>query len=354
MKHAEMNKACQAAASVLDKGGSALDAVTAAIAVLEDAPLLNAGTGSNLNMEGKVECDASVMDGSGIFGGVGAAGGIRNPVKAAALLAKESRQPLPNGLVRPVLLVGDGARRWASANNLECGVIESEISEMHITERAREQWNKYIAILESSRVDADQQPTAKRQKRNAATNSSQIDELLDTVGCVVVDSQGCVAAGVSSGGIVLKQPGRVGEAALYGSGCWAENAKNTSTPAVACSVTGVGERVIQHLVSLKCAERIKINAVSNDVAISKLCADFLEETMLAPETLNPRDCGALCISALPSSDGDILIELGVAHCANSMAIAFLECRGKKEIKQAHILRKPNNQKVQCFTFGTTL
>ena len=97
-----MHKACRAAARELRRGRPAADAVVAAIAVLEDNPACNAGRGSNLTMQGTVECDASLMTDVGAFGGVGAVPGLAHPVKAAARLAAESLEKQPCGLVPPL------------------------------------------------------------------------------------------------------------------------------------------------------------------------------------------------------------------------------------------------------------
>lgn len=97
-----MKKACRAAARELHAGRTAMEAVAKAIAVLEDDPHCNAGLGSNLTMEGNVECDASVMEDTGAFGAVAAVAGMRHPIQAAAGLLHESKKSLPCGLVSPM------------------------------------------------------------------------------------------------------------------------------------------------------------------------------------------------------------------------------------------------------------
>jgi taspase, threonine aspartase, 1 len=142
-----MEAARTAASNCLARGGDRLEAVRAAISVLEDDPSCNAGRGSNLTESGCVENDASIMDQNGAFGAVGAAPGvsksltrikdqhanittdwlrltslltvgIRNPIWVAHQLAVESQQPMPLGRVRPMLLAGDGVRRWALSRAL--------------------------------------------------------------------------------------------------------------------------------------------------------------------------------------------------------------------------------------------
>eukprot|EP00962_Isochrysis_galbana_P009651 scaffold2693_cov139-Isochrysis_galbana.AAC.4 len=147
---AACRRACEAARARLCAGDGPLAAVTEAIAVLEDDPVCNAGTGSNLTLEGTVECDASVMDAeSRAWGGVAAVAEVRNPVRVAALLASDqmSTGPLSCGRIRPVLLCGDGARRWAASRGLPtlpCGSAEM------ITAESRRRWRKYSEWVSSA------------------------------------------------------------------------------------------------------------------------------------------------------------------------------------------------------------
>ncbi|RWR97262.1 putative threonine aspartase isoform X1 [Cinnamomum micranthum f. kanehirae] len=124
-----MKRACLAAASVLLKDSSGcIDAVSAAIQVLEDDPSTNAGRGSNLTEDGQVECDASIMDGfSGAFGAVGAVPGVRNAICIASSLAKDHMmRPSLLGRISPLFLAGEGARKWATSRGI---ILPETISE---------------------------------------------------------------------------------------------------------------------------------------------------------------------------------------------------------------------------------
>ena len=197
---AEANRAgCLAAAAagqaVLERGGSALDAVEAAVRVLESDPTFNAGYGSVLNADGEVETDASIMDGATLaIGAVGAVQGVRHPVSVARLLLPET----------PTLLVGEGAARFAREHGAELCRPEEMIA-----------------------------PSA----REAAGVGA------DTVGCVALDAGGSLAAGLSTGGLTGKMPGRIGDSALPGCGFYADD------QAGAVAWSGDGERISRTLLS---------------------------------------------------------------------------------------------------------
>jgi beta-aspartyl-peptidase (threonine type) len=186
--------AVRAGWKVLEAGGSALDSVEAAVRVFEDDPTFNAGVGACLNRDGAVELDAGIMESSGLrAGGVGAIRGVRHPISVA-------RQVLRSG---SVLLVGPGAERFAA-------------------EHRAEQCDPADLVTEEARRDLEEQ-------RHSC----------DTVGCVALDAQGVLAAGASTGGLIGKEPGRVGDSPLVGSGIYAEERHG------ACAMTGTGETIIQ-------------------------------------------------------------------------------------------------------------
>ena len=182
---------------VLHGGGAALDAVVAAVAVLEDDPLFNAGLGSVLTSGGVVEMDASVMEGCDLrAGGVCAISGVRHPIHVAHAVLEQSPH---------VLLAGEGARQFASRCGLDLCPAESLI-----TERQRQRWlDRAVA------------------------------EARNTVGAVAVDARGHVAAATSTGGVFLKMPGRVGDSAIVGAGTYADDRTG------AASATGHGEAIIR-------------------------------------------------------------------------------------------------------------
>ena len=196
---------CAAAAAIgyaiLLGGGGALDATQAAVRALEDDERFNAGRGSCLTREGTVEMDAAIMSGDGLsIGAIAAVSGVRNPIELA-------RRVLDDG--GHALLVGAGALAFAR----ETGVALCP-PEFHVTEAARADLARELA------------------RRGAPAGGG-------TVGAVAVDASGHVAAATSTGGMVGKRPGRVGDSPLPGAGTYADD------QAGAASATGHGERIMQ-------------------------------------------------------------------------------------------------------------
>ncbi|RKO91241.1 nucleophile aminohydrolase, partial [Blyttiomyces helicus] len=174
----------------------AVHAARAAITHLESCPLTNAGRGANLSINGSASLDASMMDGSsGAFGAVGAipSSGLQSAIEGACAVmrAEGGGRPSAAGRVAPLMLVGDGAVEWC----VGAGVARGE-SGGGVTEGARKRWERHMG--------RDVQPP---KESNVEADD---DVLNDTVGAVVVDADGNFASGVSSGGISLKIPGRVG------------------------------------------------------------------------------------------------------------------------------------------------
>jgi beta-aspartyl-peptidase (threonine type) len=217
--------ACSAAArtgfDILQGGGTAIDAAAAAVALLEDDPLFNAGTGSALTADGEVECDASLMCGDGRAGAVAALRNVKNPI----LLARLIMEWTPH-----VLLAGAGAAAFA----VECG-LEPLPPGALVTARMREKWQAAVA--------------------RAAGSSSG-----GTVGCVVRDAAGRVAAATSTGGTMLKRPGRVGDSALIGAGTYADDG------AGAVSCTGLGEAFIKAAAAKEAVEALRAGRSPTEAA----------------------------------------------------------------------------------------
>jgi beta-aspartyl-peptidase (threonine type) len=204
---------------ILQGGGSALDAVVAAVTALEDDPTFNAGTGSTLNADGVVEMDAAVMDGATLAAGaVAAVTDVRNPVVLARAVMDGSGH---------LLLAAGGASRFAR----EAG-IPAWPNERLVTpgQRAR-----FEASRRGNAAGHGPGGTPERGPLPAAPRPSGGG----TVGAVARDSRGHLAAATSTGGTFRKRPGRVGDTPILGAGTYAEDGR------AAVSATGQGERIIQ-------------------------------------------------------------------------------------------------------------
>ncbi len=210
----ELREAVRRGYDKLLDGGSALDAVEASVRYMEDSPLFNAGYGSSLNILGEVELDASIMDGTSLR--AGAVGGVKG-VKHAITLARAIMEETPH-----ILLVGEGARKFAS-------IIGMRTDENLICESRKELYEAYMKGV-GKKGFPSYLPSAQLIKSYIA----------DTVGAVAVDEKGHLAAATSTGGIMMKLPGRVGDSAIIGAGTYANRAG-------ACSGTGLGEAAMKVL-----------------------------------------------------------------------------------------------------------
>ncbi|WP_179876474.1 isoaspartyl peptidase/L-asparaginase family protein [Vibrio cholerae] len=232
---ATLEQAVRAGHQLLVEGADALDAVVAAVTVLEDSPLFNAGKGSVLTHNEMVEMDASVMHGAAReAGAVAGVRHIRNPIQLARDVLRHSDH---------VFLIGDGAEQFA----FQQGHVYTE-QDYFFTERRYEQLQNMkqqdrFALSEASYQleSAEQEPLSEYPD----------DKKFGTVGAVALDQQGNLAAATSTGGITNKRFGRVGDSPIIGAGTLAENGN------VAISCTGMGEYFIRYAVAGDIAARMR-------------------------------------------------------------------------------------------------
>lgn len=229
-----LRAALDAGAAILGEGRTAIDAVEAAVRVLEDDPCFNAGRGSTLNAEGVVELDAAIMDGSSRR--AGAVAGLRTtraPISLARLLMERGPH---------VFLSYEGADRMARESGLE----QVDNSWFATSERRRQ----LEELLAKGGFDADVK--------------------YGTVGAVAVDVHGHVAAATSTGGLTAKQWGRIGDSPLIGAGTYADDR------AVAVSATGSGEYFIRAVAGHQLAERVRLAGEPLQVALHGVLQDIGE------------------------------------------------------------------------------
>jgi len=206
----------------LSAGGSSLEAVEAAIIVMEDDETFDAGRGSFLNMDGRVQLDACLMDGATLrAGGVGCVEHIRNPIAAAKKVLTESPH---------VYFVANGAERFAQEHGIELISNDELVIPREVQRLSEARKQGYLQMPEEF---------------GAAS------QYHDTVGAVALDAQGNIAAGTSTGGTLNKAPGRVGDSSLIGCGCYADN------QSAAVSTTGWGEPMMKLVISKWVADRVE-------------------------------------------------------------------------------------------------
>jgi len=225
-----VNNAIAAGWGVLERGGSALDAVEEAVVIMEDDETFDAGRGSFLNRDGRVQLDALIMDGATLrTGGVGCVEHLRNPVRAARKILSESPH---------VYFVGEGAEKFAAEHGVslcknEDLIIPREVERLHTYQTELAQRN------------------AKQDGNDLfAPTTDDLTISHDTVGAVALDRDGNIAAATSTGGTLNKAPGRLGDSSLIGCGCYADN------ESAAASTTGWGEPIMKLVLAKWTADRI--------------------------------------------------------------------------------------------------
>jgi len=210
---------------VLERGGSSLDAVEEAVVIMEDDETFDAGRGSFLNRDGKVQLDALIMDGATLrAGGVGGVEHLRNPVRAARKILSESPH---------VYFVGEGAEKFAA----EHGIALCRNEDL-------------IIPREVERLRHFQANAGQHDNDLFAPSSDDVTISHDTVGAVALDRDGNIAAATSTGGTLNKAPGRLGDSSLIGCGCYADN------ESAAASTTGWGEPIMKLVLAKWTADRI--------------------------------------------------------------------------------------------------
>jgi L-asparaginase / beta-aspartyl-peptidase len=231
-----LQNALNAGYRILEEGGNSLDAVEAAVIVLEDFPLFNAGRGSVFNHLGQHEMDASIMDGRTLgAGAVGGVSNVKNPVRLARAIMEKSEH---------VLLFGKGAEAFAQQHDIEFAPNDYFYSELRYR-----QWQE---ALEEGRVMLDHS-----------------DKKFGTVGAVALDKHGNLAAATSTGGMTNKKFGRVGDSPIIGAGTYANN----QTCAVSC--TGHGELFIRAVVGHDISCLMEYRGLSLEEACDVLVHDKL-------------------------------------------------------------------------------
>ena len=232
---AGVSEALERGYAILSVGGSALDAVETAVTILEDDPAFDAGRGSFLTSDGRVQLDALLMDGGRMkAGGVACVERLRNPIQAARLVLEKSPH---------VYFVGIGAEQFAQAHGMTL-IDNSKL----VLDRERERLAQAQARAKAGLSDGTF--SGLRDDKDPETAISLGMDSHDTVGAVALDAHGNLAAGTSTGGTLNKTPGRVGDSSLIGCGCYADNLS------AAVSLTGWGEPIMKLVLGKWATDRV--------------------------------------------------------------------------------------------------
>ena len=274
-----VKRAAKTGFEVLNDGGSAVDSVMEAVAVMEDDGSFNAGYGSSLNINHTVEMEASIMDGKTLSAGaVGLLKDVKNPVRLARIVMEQTDH---------VFVVGEGAEKLARIFNLE---RRNPVTELRL---------KYYETQKKALLEGKFELP---KLHELVKNYPEMFEL-ETVGAVALDKEGNVAAATSTGGFPLKLPGRIGDSPSIGCGTYADNNSG------ACSATGVGEIAIRLVLA---------KTVCNYMESGKTAQEAVE---MAIRLVNRRVAGVYNHMGLIAVD--IHERFGAAHNSPNMCWAYI-------------------------------
>jgi beta-aspartyl-peptidase (threonine type) len=246
-----LTEALQNGYNLLKEGKSSMDAVQAAVNVMENSPLFNAGKGAVFTHDGKNELDASIMDGQTLkAGAVAGVTNIKNPINAARAVMERSEH---------VMMVGKGAEQFAAANG--CDTVPPSY---FFTQERWDQLQRTISEEEKGRaayIDID-------PRDSKIYGISRKDQKFGTVGAVALDNKGNLAAGTSTGGMTNKRYGRVGDSPIIGAGTYCNNA----TAGISC--TGWGEYYIREVAANRMSALIELKKLPVTDAAKQVIAEI--------------------------------------------------------------------------------
>lgn len=275
-----VKRAVKTGFDVLKNGGTAVDGVMEAVAVMEDDGVFNAGYGSSLSIEKTVEMEASIMDGKTLqAGAAGLLHDIRNPVRLARIVMEKTDH---------VFVVGDGAEKLAMLYNLE---RKNPITELRL---------KYYEDQKKALFEGKSELP---KLADLVKSHPELFDRHDTVGAVALDKDGNVAAATSTGGFPLKLPGRIGDSPLIGCGTYADNQSG------ACSATGIGE-VAMRLVLAK--------TVCDSMEDGKTAQEAVEQALRLVNERMPATYNAMGFISV-----DIHGRVGAAHNTPNMCWTYM-------------------------------
>ncbi|HEX8250823.1 MAG TPA: isoaspartyl peptidase/L-asparaginase [Pyrinomonadaceae bacterium] len=292
-----LEQAVLAGYKVLQTGGTSLDAVEAAVRIMEDSPLFNAGKGAVFTSEGTNELDASIMDGKTLkAGAVATLKRIKNPISLARLVMQKSPH---------VMMIGEGAEKFARENGVET------VPQSYFFTQRRFDALKRIQEEEKKKAEA-----AKEGKKVSLVESKKDENRHGTVGAVAVDKFGNLAAATSTGGMTNKKFGRVGDAPIIGAGTYANN------NSCAVSATGWGEYFIRLGVARDISAIMEYQAMPVQQAVDAVIQRKLPA--LGKMDNEDADGGVIAI--------DKFGNIGISFNSEGMYRAYIDMNGKPVVQ----------------------
>jgi len=253
-------EALRAGWDALSRGGTAVDAVEAAVTVMEDDDTFDAGRGSFLTRDGRVQLDALLMSGADLkTGGVACVERLKNPIQEARLVLERSPH---------VYFVGVGAERFATQHGMRLIdntelIVPREKERLMRFQVAEAKGEKDTTFSGNLDKEGSGSPLITQSARDEWATQGLVDPTMDshdTVGAVAMDEYGNLAAGTSTGGTLSKAPGRVGDSSLIGCGCYADN------ESAAVSLTGWGEPIMKLVLGKWAVDRVAAGASPQEAA----------------------------------------------------------------------------------------
>ncbi|HYP49842.1 MAG TPA: isoaspartyl peptidase/L-asparaginase [Pyrinomonadaceae bacterium] len=294
---AALEQAVLAGYKILQAGGTSLDAVEAAVRIMEDSPLFNAGKGAVFTSEGTNELDASIMDGKTLkAGAVATLKRIKNPISLARLVMQKSPH---------VMMIGEGAEKFARENGVET------VPQSYFFTQRRFDALKRIQEEEKKKAEA-----AKEGKKVSLVESKKDENRHGTVGAVAVDKFGNLAAATSTGGMTNKKFGRVGDAPIIGAGTYANN------NSCAVSATGWGEYFIRLGVARDISAIMEYQAMPIQQAVDAVIQRKLPA--LGKMDNEDADGGVIAI--------DKFGNIGISFNSEGMYRAYIDMNGKPVVQ----------------------
>ncbi|WBW73444.1 threonine aspartase, involved in protein processing [Schizosaccharomyces osmophilus] len=316
-------KACMQAKLELCRTSDSIAAAIAAVKVLEDSPVCNAGTGSNLTVNGEVECEAGLMEShTGMAASVGACRNYKYPSEICSRILSKRKLPKSHGRIPPLMIVSHGVSEFLKEEG-----IPTNTNEELRTDGSRKQYEKWKQLVE---------------------DDGRIPSSQDTVGAICIDPAGEFCVCCSSGGILLKSSGRIGSSAIPGHGFWLERELNEmGASTFATCMTGTGEHISNTNFAIRCSN-VMLHTEDEIQDLERLIRDFWDHPM--SKYIPNLSLGFIFakMETMPESKRPRLT-FGFANSSPSMAIGYMKTTSKKP----HVLITRNQNKPHTISVVST-